>query len=219
MNRQQGELFRRFLHQFHDSARQWVGLPERILEHPPIAKRLRRTLDALGETVFPAGGSIPYSGMDVDVSTYVLDFLRKIPRQEGELFTLIILLYEYVLPKVWGKGWRFSDMPESKRAELLEALSETPFFPVRFLNISMRMFLSFAYLNDERVLKEVGFFKRYEYPSDPRNIEIRWWPLREENAETQETEEPVANLTPSDDKEASLLKDKPSTATSTSTQE
>lgn len=193
MNRQQGELFRKLVTRVHEQAREWAGLPPRLVEHPPIRRRVRRTLEALGNTVFPSGGAIPYSGEDVEVAAYVLDFLGKIPRQEGELFTAIILLYEYVLPKVMGKGWRFSEMPESKRSELLEALHEVEFFPLRFLNISVRMFLSFAYMADDRVLREMGYFKRYAYASDPRDIDIRWWPIREEAVEALETDEPETN--------------------------
>ena len=65
--------------------------------------------------------------------------------------------------------------------------------PLRFLNISVRMFLSFAYMADDRVLREMGYFKRYAYASDPRDIDIRWWPIREEAVEALETDEPETN--------------------------
>lgn len=188
MNQQQGERVRRLINQVHDGARRLLGVPERLVDHPLIRPRIKRTLTALGDTVFPSGGAIPYSGSDVEIANYVIDYLHKVPRQEGELFTLVILMYEYVLPKMLAKGWTFSDMPESKRIELLEALHDTTVFPLRFLNISLRMFLSFAYLSDERVLDELGYFKRYAYESDKRNLDIRWWPLREEAVEAKDVD-------------------------------
>ncbi|TNE49519.1 MAG: hypothetical protein EP343_11755 [Deltaproteobacteria bacterium] len=188
MNQQQGERLRRWINQAHDGTRRLLGIPKRLVDHPVLRPRVQRTLAALGDTVFPPGGAIPYSGTDVEIAQYVIDYLHKVPRQEGELFTLVILLYEYVLPKMMAKGWTFSSMPESKRIELLEALHETPIFPLRFLNISLRMFLSFAYLSDERVLDELGFFKRYAYEADKRNLNIRFWPLREEVVEAKDVE-------------------------------
>lgn len=181
---QPGEWVQQWIHKAHDTLRQQLGLPERLVDHPPLNQSLRQALDALADTMFPAGGAIPYSGQDVNVTEYVLEHLHKVPRQEGELITLVILLYEHILPKLTGKGWTFSSMPESQRAELLEQLHNTPVFPLRFLNITIRMFLSLAYLSDERVLREMGFFKRYAYPGDPRNIDIRWWPIRDDQHET-----------------------------------
>lgn len=174
-----------WIHQAHEIIRRQLGLPERLVDHPPVQQSLSNTLDALAMTVFPAGGAIPYSGRDTQVAEYVLEHLRKIPRQESELIVLIFLLYEHVLPKLLAKGWTFSSMVESQRVEMLEHLHNSPFFPLRFLNITVRMFLSLGYMADERVLREMGFFKRHEYPGDPRKIEIRWWPLRQDTQEDE----------------------------------
>lgn len=148
------------------------GKHERLLDIPWLRPRIERGIDALGECMFPAGAEIPYSAKDVELTKYMIDFFYKIPTQQSNMLCMLILAYEFALPTLYRKGWLFSQMSFEDQTDLLEHLHDSRLYPIRMLNVALRMFMSFGYMADERVLQEMGYFKNYAYPSDPRDIEI-----------------------------------------------
>lgn len=175
MNRQIGARRRKVLGQVIGGIRQVLGVPPRLIDHPTLGPKFREILTVLGNTLFPPGGEIPYSAEDVQVTEYICEYFRRIPAREADLLCLSLLLYEHGIPKLMGRGWRFSKMQDSARIELMEALHDSSVTPLRMLNFSLRMILGYGYMADERVLKEMNFYKRHAYANDKREIELHTW--------------------------------------------
>lgn len=144
----------------------------RLIHHPLLRPRIAQVIEAAADRMFPEGGAIPYSARDVDLTAYMLDFLGKAPKDKANLICLLMLGYEFGFPALFGKGLRFTKMPPEKQTALLEAMHDSSLYPFRILNFCFRMFLTFGYLADERVLQEMGYFKLHAYPSDSRLIQI-----------------------------------------------
>lgn len=146
--------------------------PFRLIDHPTFRPRIAKLIEAVGDRMFPTGGAIPYSAQDVDLTDYMLDFLGKIPVDKSNMLCVLMLGYEFGFPVMLGKGLRFTRMSDEKQLAMLESLHDSSLYPFRILNLCMRMFMTFGYLADERVLEEMGYFKKHAYPQDERLIRI-----------------------------------------------
>lgn len=174
-SRQIGARRRKILRSLIGGTRQLFGVPERLIDHPMFGPHFRQILTVIGNTQFPPGGEIPYSAEDVNATEYICEYFRRIPAREADLLCLALLLYEYGVPKITLKGWRFSQMAPEARTELMESLHDSEIVPLRMLNFTLRMILSYAYMADERVLEEMGFYKRHPYASETRDIVTKVW--------------------------------------------
>mgnify|MGYP000276839356 CR=1 FL=1 len=159
-----------------------LGMQNGLVEQPWVKPRVERVIDAMGMTLFPPGGAIPFSAEDVELTDYMVGLLGKIDPVKSDLLTVLFLVYEYAIPKLYGKMERFSDLPEHVQLDLMEKLHECPFYILRLLTVSVRMLFTFGYTADERVLEDIGFFKRYEYPADLRNIMIKLESIQQEQS-------------------------------------
>ncbi len=145
---------------------------EDFFQSTMIRNRLRRVLDSIGEEMFPSGGAIPYSAQDVHLTDYLMNFLDRLPSKQANMITLLLLSYEHLVPLLYLRWGRFSSLSSEDRIFLLETLHDSRIYPLRMLNVALRLIVTFGYMADERVLKEMGYFKQYEYPGDKRLIEI-----------------------------------------------
>lgn len=166
------------------------GGGERLVKRRWLRKRLARTIDAVALQMFPAGGAIPYSSQDVGLTDYMLRFLEKIPRTQSDLLCVLLVAYEYGLPLLYLQGLSYSRMSDERQFRMLEHLHDSSIYPLRMLNVVLRMFFTFGYMSDERVLREMGYFKMHAYPQDSRLVEILqelpWERVRDELMAEQE---------------------------------
>ena len=143
-----------------------------LFKNAAIRKRLEHIIDTIGQEMFPAGGEIPYSAKDVGLTDYMMEFLGRLAPKQSNMVCVLLLTYEYVLPPLYLRGLKFSDLESEDKIFLLEELHDSSIYPLRMLNVGLRMFFTFGYMADERVLKEMGYFKQYDYPNDSRLIEV-----------------------------------------------
>lgn len=170
---------------------------ERWIDHPVLRPKIAKVIEAISDQMFPSGGAIPYSARDVELKEYMLNFLGKIPPEKSNMICILMLTYEYGFPPLFLKGLRFTQMTSSKQLELLEALQHASFYPLRILNIVMRMFMTFGYMADERVMEEMGYFKMHAYPQDERVIKILenlpWDQAKPSKKEAESTDSTFSN--------------------------
>ena len=150
-----------------------LALTPRLLNNPRFEATLLETISNMGMALYPAGGAIHFSADDAHVLPYMVDHLDNLPEKQANLLCTTLLVYEYIIPRIYGYRHRFSSMSPEDRELFIARLTECPFYVLRMLTLSLRMFFSFGYLADERVLNEMGFFKQHDYPADSRKIEIR----------------------------------------------
>lgn len=154
-------------------ARENLGFTgDRMIENPYLTEHIRRGVGAIADTFFPRGGEIEWSAQDANVEQYMMNNLRNMPPKQANMMSIAMIAYEYIVPKLYGHLHSFSEMSQEEREAMFEEISHSSIFPIRMLTMSLRMFFSFGYLADEKVLRDMGFFKQHNYPRDVRDIEI-----------------------------------------------
>ncbi len=150
-----------------------LGLEEGLAYQPTVRRQMEKTLGEVAQAMLPAGGAIPYSAEDTGVVEYLLVRFSQLPSDKRDLFVGTLLMYEFVFPAFFRRGWRFSSMSAEQREAMMRDLEYTNVYIFRMLSTMIRVFVCMAYLADERVLREMEFFKMNAYESDPRDIELR----------------------------------------------
>lgn len=145
-----------------------ILLARRVLAgYPRLARPLRwlsareaAFVDAAGEALLPAGGAVPPSARDVDLTGYVDRYVHAQPQRTRLLMRLLFLLVEQatlVLPAP-GRGGRrrFSALDPGQRVAVLRGWEESRFFARRLVFTSLRAIVSMGFLNHPRVLRQLG---------------------------------------------------------------
>ena len=125
-----------------------------------IAAREAAFLDAVAETTFPAGGSIPISGRDADTTARLDGMLTALPaRQRGLIRALFLLVEQATLffPAPGAGGFRrFSALRAEQRAAVLRGWLESRFFVRQLVFGALRALLTMAYLEHPGVARHLG---------------------------------------------------------------
>jgi hypothetical protein len=125
-----------------------------------IAAREAAFLDAVSETTFPAGGSIPISGRDADTTARIDGMLTALPaRQRGLIRALFLLLEQATLffPAPGAGGFRrFSALRAEQRAAVLSGWLESRLFVRQLAFAALRALLTMAYLEHPAVARHLG---------------------------------------------------------------
>jgi len=125
-----------------------------------IARREAAFLDAVAETTFPAGGSIPISGRMADVAGRIDGMLAALPgRQRGLIRALFMLVEQATLffPAPGAGGFRrFSALNGEQRDAVLHGWLESRFFSRRLVFGALRALLTMAYLEHPAVARHLS---------------------------------------------------------------
>ncbi len=116
-------------------------------------------LDAVAETMFPAGGAIPLSGREADVPAYLDDYLSGLPRHLRLQIRALFLLFEHgtLLFPAPGRGGRrrFSGLAENQRAAVLEGWQSSRLLLRRLPFSALRAVLAIGYLGHPAALRHL----------------------------------------------------------------
>lgn len=150
-----------------------LGLDEGLAYQPAVRRQMEKTLGEVAQSMLPPGGAIPYSAEETGVVDYLMVRFSQLSSDKRDLVAGTLLMYEFVFPAFFRRGWRFSSLSAEQREAMMRDLEYTEVYVFRMLSTMIRVFVCMAYLADERVLREMEFFKLNRYESDPRDIEIR----------------------------------------------
>jgi hypothetical protein len=128
---------------------------------------------AVGDVIYPEGGTIPYSAYQVGVPEFVDEYLAKMDPQKQRLIHMLLILIQWGPILFLRRARRFIYLSRREQAEFLGWMENSRFYFIRICLLSVRTLLGLAYLADARVLKAMGVFAVCKYPGDPRPIEIR----------------------------------------------
>ncbi len=114
-------------------------------------------LDAAASTFFPAGGSVPLSGLEADLPGYADRYLASLPSRQRLLIRALFMLFEQstiVLPaRGLGAFRRFSSMTPEQRKVVLRGWAESRFYLRRFAFTALKAVLIMGYFGRPECLQ------------------------------------------------------------------
>ncbi len=125
-----------------------------------LARREWALVEGVSEAMFPAGGAIPTSGREADVTGYVDRYVASVPPGVRLLMRMLLLLVEqatlfFPAPGPGGRR-RFSALDVEQRVAVLEGWRTSSLFLRRLVFTSLRAILCMGYLADPKVLRQLG---------------------------------------------------------------
>lgn len=113
------------------------------------------TLEAAGETLFPAGGPVPPSGREAGVAAYVDRLVAASQPRQRLLIRLLLFLVEHatlLFPAPGLSGWRrFSSLDAGQREAVVASWQKSRLFPRRLVFTTLRAICTLGYLSDPSV--------------------------------------------------------------------
>lgn len=141
-------------------ARLFAGYPAPEREFKHLSRWSHSFLRTAGESMFPAGGALPPSSEEVDLVGYLDSWLGAIPKQQRLLMNLLFMLLEQA-PLVFGPHLsRCSKLSDEQRTAYFEKWDRSGIYFVRAMLVSLRMVLSFAFLDHPKVQEALGMSDR-----------------------------------------------------------
>ncbi len=124
-----------------------------------LAPREVALIESTAEVMFPAGGAIPFSGLDADLPGYADRFLAAIEPGVRRQIRALFALFEHVtliFPAPGWRGWkRFSSLTFEQREIVLGGWSQSPNFARQLVFTALRAVLTMGYLGHPEVLRHL----------------------------------------------------------------
>jgi len=137
-----------------------IGYPAPSRSYQYLARREAAFLEAAAEATFPAGGTIPVSGLEADLPHFVDDYFAVLPAAKRSQIRMLFVLFEHatlIFPATGsGRFRRFSSMTPEQRICVLRGWSESRYYLRRLLFTAVRAVITFGYLADKRVVRHLG---------------------------------------------------------------
>lgn len=124
-----------------------------------LARREVALIESTAEVMFPAGGAIPFSGLDADLPDYADRFLAAIEPGVRRQIRALFALFEHVtlfFPAPGWRGWqRFSSLSYEQRELVLNGWSQSPNFARQLVFTALRAVLTMGYLGHPEVMRRL----------------------------------------------------------------
>lgn len=116
-----------------------------------------RIVGALGQAMYPRGGSIPVDASGARAIEYVDEWLAVLPQRERVLLRLMFVLFEVAMPAFGPSRLRtFSRASPEAQYEYLCAWETSDLYFRRASMLGLRSVFALAYLADPEVQRHIG---------------------------------------------------------------
>ena len=140
-------------------SRLFLGYARPGSRYANLAPREVAFLEAAAEATFPAGGSVPVSGVDANLPRYLDRYFDQLHGPRKLQIRLLLMLVEqatFFFPAPGRLGMRrFSSLDLPQREAVLQGWSESRFFLRRFIFATLRAVLTLGYLADPATLRHL----------------------------------------------------------------
>jgi hypothetical protein len=118
----------------------------------PLTSGERRIVLAIGQTMFPRDGVLPFDADDAGVVEYVEDYLGRMPPFSRAQIRALLNTFEYAFA-AWAGRPRdtFSSARPADRALYLESWERSATYTQRMLYEAIRAMMTFAYVESDVV--------------------------------------------------------------------
>ena len=156
-------------------------------------------LEAAADTLFPADGAMPLSGVDANLPGYADHYLANLPRRQRLLIRALFMLFEQstiVLPaRGLGAFRRFSSMTPVQRSAVLRGWAESRFYLRRFAFTALKAVLIMGYFGRSECLEHLGV-EPFDFETPIARADLLYPPIGQVPESIQYG---VADLTPPSD--------------------
>ncbi len=120
-----------------------------------FTNREKQILAALVETIFPGGGKIPFSAIEVDAHYRIEALSQNLPREAQSGLKLLLHLINLMPLLTYFRT--FIGMNEKKRQEFFEKLENSRFLVKRNLAMAIKGLVCLVYYNSPEVQKIIEY--------------------------------------------------------------
>ncbi len=155
--------------------RAFFGYAKSDRRYQILAPREVALIEKTAEVMFPAGGAIPFSGLDADLPRYADRFLSAIEPGVRRQIRALFALFEHVtlfFPAPGWHGWRrFSSLSIEQREIVMNGWSQSPNFARQLVFTALRAVLTMGYLGHPEVLRRLRLAPyAFESPIAPADL-------------------------------------------------
>jgi hypothetical protein len=120
-----------------------------------FSNKEKQILASLVEAIFPDGGKIPFSAIEVGTHRKIESISKNLPEdvQRG----LKIMLNIINLIPIFTNFKTFMGMNEKRRQEFFEKLENNRFLPIRNIAMGIKGLVCLVYYNSPEVQKVIGY--------------------------------------------------------------
>lgn len=119
----------------------------------------RAVADAVGDTLFPAGGSPASSSRDADLAQFVDDYIAGLDRRDARVLSLILVFIEYTAWAFVLKPHLFTGLSDGDRTRVLSGWETRAPYALRMGFKGLKMVYSMGYFRQEKVRKDLGVYR------------------------------------------------------------
>lgn len=123
-----------------------------------LSNREARTIQAIAEILVPEDGAFPMSYKEVEIVSFVEDFLSGVPLRVRIFVYINLWIMEYFSWMAVMSPWIFSKMSLKKRDAVIRKLRNNRWFAVRGIYMILSIILLMAFYRDQRVMDTIGYY-------------------------------------------------------------
>jgi hypothetical protein len=139
--------------------RVFSGYPKGAEEYSVLAPREVEFISSVSEVMFPAGGAIPFSGLDAKIPRYADNFLAALEFSVRLQIRALFAFFEHVTLFFPAPGWtgfrRFSSLDVEQREVVLQGWSQSSAFLRQMIFTALRAVLTMGYLGHPTVMRHL----------------------------------------------------------------
>jgi hypothetical protein len=137
-----------------------VGYPDPGRRYRALGRGEVAFVSSAAEAMYPSGGTIPSSGLDADLPSYIDRLMMASRPQTRRLMHLLFILMEHatLFFPAPGRGGmrRFSALESEQRVAVLDGWAESALFVRRLVFTSLRAVLTLGYFAHPPVVRTLG---------------------------------------------------------------
>jgi hypothetical protein len=135
------------------------GYPKGSAAYSVLAPREAALVNAVAEVMFPAGGAIPFSGLDARIPRYADRFLAALEPPQRLEIRVLFAVFEHATLFFPGPGWngfrRFSSLDLEQREVAMQGWSQSSVFLRQMIFTALRAVLTMGYLGHPTVMSHL----------------------------------------------------------------
>ncbi len=137
---------------------------------PAVGRSVGRIIEALSETIIPAGGELPIAVNETGSHLFLAKYLRDL--EPGARFGIKALLIAFdLLPAIFiFRFSRFVNLSAADKERYLRNWQDSRIYYRRMAVVLFKTIIGMGFYNDPKVLAAIGFKLNCEQPKPPTAV-------------------------------------------------
>lgn len=123
-----------------------------------LSNREARTINAIAEILIPEGGAFKQGFNDVDIVSFIENFLANTPLRVRVFVYINLWIMEYFSWIAVMSPWIFSKMSYHKREEVMKKIRKNRWFAIRGLYMIISIIMLMGFYRDVQIMDTIGYY-------------------------------------------------------------